>query len=104
MTSIEPTVPQEIARSGDETSKVVAELLSGDRLESVRRVLPDGVASRVNFALELHLPSGTFRADPTALWLITVCDGGSITLYVGHEDPVAQMSISDGTVYTTMAC
>jgi hypothetical protein len=106
VTSSEPSAPKGTGYPGGEKSQATAEVLSGDRLEAVLRALPDGAASPGGFAVAVRLPSDSdnLHDDPQALWYYDTCSGGFVTIYIGHEDPVAAMSVYDGMVTTSMPC
>jgi hypothetical protein len=81
------------------------ELLTGEALESVLAVLPEGVAYQVTSVALVQFPSAmNVRSEPHALWLVPVCVDHHTVVHIGHEDPVTHTSVYDGSLVTSQAC
>lgn len=81
------------------------EVLSGNALDSILKVLPEGVAPLVESAVSLQwTAAGGDESKPNALWITTICVDHHTHVLVGHEDPVSHTSVFDGETVTTQPC
>lgn len=77
------------------------EILTGTRLQSALAALPDGLAAHVTAVAVVSDAQQDDQVEQISYW---ACTDGHITVHMGHTDPVAMMSVYDGSVPTTIPC